>query len=624
MLTLYVSRWIWIGILGTIPLATLLGWSSREVWGGLLLVGVIFIVGLLDTLANRQLPRVRLPLTLVLFLVLLTTATITSTYRYASLVALLPYYAGAMLWALAQRHVTGIRRLGIATWVMIGCGAIFAGHALTQVPGLNNLEIGVSSTFGWKNALAGFLALVGPITVAQIALRSKRWPKAAAALALTIILSALFFTTSQAGWLALAVGITTVLVGVWLIQGRLPLQLLGWVALALAVSGAVIALILHLNAVANPASGLAATSLERLAWGVPSSADARLRYWETSANIMAAFPILGVGLGNFTTWYTHYFRQPWLYTISPHNYLIYLAVSGGLTTAAVLVWFLTTRMWYAWRWLMRLRSSPREPAELLRLGWLAGAAGLLIHGLFDLSLEIPAINLLWFLALGIGIPAAVSARAVTLSQGKNFLRLGVTLGLVMVTLLFLVADNRYQRALALTSTLGRVQERLALLRQSRQLMPLSANTAEAMAAARWDAVLEHVGNRQENMRQALAAALGAAELDPASAHRQWFLGRVYFLTMTRQQPAWPQVISHLEQAVRYDFHEPTYYRSLAEAYLRLGWTQKARGTLDTALALYPLNQLGKIFAGAAVYQQFGLKEKLEDLQRLRQLLPAEP
>lgn len=623
MLSQSYSRLIFLGLVALVPLATLLGWSSRDVWGGMLLAGVIFILGLLDTLENQQRPQARLPLTLVLFLILLTTATITSTYRYASLVALLPYFAGIMLWALAQRYTIDARRLHTISWVMIGSGALVAIHALIQVPALANLEVGVNSTFGWKNALAGFLALVGPLTVAQLGMGVKRWPKIMAALSLTLILSAMFFTTSQAGWLALAIGIAMVLAGAWFTQRRLPLPLLGWVALALAISGATITLMLHLNTAANPSSGLAATSLERLAWAVPSSADARLRYWETSGNIVARFPLLGAGLGNFATWYTHYFQEPWLYTISPHNYLIYLAASGGLATVAVFLWFLATRVRQAWRWLQIKKTIPLQRDKLLRLGWMAGAASLFIHGLLDLSLEVPAINLLWWLALGIGIPAAaVISQAPAAKRQNHWLQLGATAALIGLVFLMVVADNHYQRAVALAQQLGQVNERRTLLQQSQRLMPLSANTAEALAAAHWDAVLEHVGNRAENMRQDLAAAQRAAELDPASAHRQWFLGRAYFLTMTRQRPAWPQVIYHLEQAIKHDFHEPTYYRTLAEAYLRLGWTQKARETIDAALALYPFDQLGKIFAGGVIYEQLGLKEKLEELQRLRQLIPT--
>lgn len=624
MLSPSYSRLIFWGLLVLIPLASFLGWSSREVWGGMLLMGFVFIIGLLDALDNHlPQPQVRVPWTLVFFLALLTTATITSTYRYASLVALLPYFAGVMLWALAQRYVIDERRLHVFSWVMVGSAALIAIHALSQVPALANLEVGVGSTFGWKNALAGFLALVGPVTVAQLGATAKRWSKMTTAAALTAIFGALFFTTSQAGWLALVVGITVVVGGVWFTQRRFPLRLLGWVAVAMVASSALVTFMLHLNNLQNPASGLASTSLERLAWAVPASTDSRLRYWATSAPIIAAFPLFGVGLGNFTTWYTHSFSEPWLFTISPHNYLIYLATSGGALTAAVFLWFLATRAKHAWRWLQATRTLPRERAELLHIGWIAGATGLFIHGLLDLSLEVPAINLLWWLALGLGIPAATVTAHGNAPRLRHGLRLTATAALIGLVFLIILADNRYQRALALSSRLGQVNQRLTLLEQSQRLMPLSANTAEALAAAHWDAVLERVGNRADNMRQALAAAQQAAALDPASAHRQWFLGRTYFLTMTRPQPAWPQVLYHLEQAIRYDFHDPTYYRSLAEAYLRLGWGQKATATIDTALALYPVDQLGKIFAGSAIYLELGLKEKLEDLQRLRNRITPE-
>ena len=505
----------------------------------------------------------------------------------------------------------------LASFLLSGTAVAIAG--LTEVPQLGNLETGVAATMVWKNALAGYLALLTPLAVTAFALGLRRGGTIGVTIAAAVLTAAMFFTVSQAGWLSLGFGLALVFILVAWGMRTSVWPLLRGVMFTVLLSAAAITALLQAQGSKVTLDERTTPGIDRVAWNVPASANYRLRYWETSVDIAAASPWLGVGLGNFTPWYTRRFRDPWLYTVSPHNYLLSLAVTAGFLAAALFAAFVMSAATKTVRWLRQAKSV--EPARMiLAVGWASAAGALLAHGLVDLSLEVPAIHLLWWLSLGL-LYANVSANteAKTLRPPRQFGQGVLALGSLGATLLLLFADNWYQQAKTLPY-FGTVEKRIQLLRRSRTMMPLSADTAELLAETYWEAVLQHSGDRVTNQSAMLRMAQTAAALDPISAHRQWYLGYTYFRAQTRLQRDWPQIIAHFQQAIAYDFHDPTYYQSLAESYAATGRIAEALHTVDTALGLYPPLDLGRIVYGGLIYEQLGLKEKLASLQLLRERL----
>lgn len=626
MLSQSYSRLIFFGLIGFVPLATLLGWSSRTVWGGLLLAGVVFTFWFLDAVAGWNNIRSRLPRALILFAAAATVSTLTSTYHYPSLLGLLQIVAGLAIFDLARIHARTPNRQRMLMLCLVVSGTVVAAHALSQAPALHNLDLGVTSVFGWKNALAGFLAFIGPLTLAGLATPYRRWVKIVYSLALALILAAIFFTVSQAGWLALGIGIAAMIVGLTWTGRRLPRSAVGYLGISILLAAILVTVQMPATNPGAPAAPDTLATAARLAKEVPQSANARLQYWQTSLDVAAQFPIFGVGLGNFVTWYQHEFREPWLYTVSPHNYFIYLLVSVGGIAALALAWFLLHTGIRTWSW-FRTEISKRATTDsaLLGLAWAVAAASLLLHSSLDVSLEVPSIALLWWLVLGVlSTYVENTTIARTHSLTAHTLRLSGTVVCLAATMWLLVADNRYQRAEIARGEPGQLKNAIGLLEQSRRLMPWSANTHEALAFAYWDAVLTRAGDRSTNLALALQSAQHAEQLDPFSAHRQWILGTIYLYVHTPAAPYQPQALYHLQQAIVYDFHDPTYYIALTRAYQRFGLHAKARQTVDAGLALYPPGEIGKIVAGAEIYEQFGLREKLQELQWLRQYSEEKP
>ena len=115
-------------------------------------------------------------------------------------------------------------------------------------------------------------------------------------------------------------------------------------------------------------------------------------------------PLLGVGLGNVETAYPHYQSYP-CGTWVDHAYNDYVEAGAetGLVGALPIVSAIVLFLCLAFRdW----KNPFRSHAGWVRLGAAIGCCGLLVHGLADFNLHIPA-NAAWFAVLA-GIAATKS------------------------------------------------------------------------------------------------------------------------------------------------------------------------------------------------------------------------
>jgi O-antigen ligase len=126
----------------------------------------------------------------------------------------------------------------------------------------------------------------------------------------------------------------------------------------------------------------------------PSSG--RLHFWQTTLQIIAANPFLGVGLNAFGVAFTRYDTWSGFYRVEQaHNeYLQILAEAGvvGLLLAAAFIYFLFRRGWQVF-------TTTRDPFRRgVCLGAMAACFGILIHSIFDFPLRTPS-NFLTFLII---------------------------------------------------------------------------------------------------------------------------------------------------------------------------------------------------------------------------------
>jgi O-antigen ligase len=138
------------------------------------------------------------------------------------------------------------------------------------------------------------------------------------------------------------------------------------------------------------------------------SDDLRLTLWDAAERMIRDAPILGLGLGTFTPAYTLYATSVQA-TIVDKAHNDYLELAAGWGLPAALAW------WAMILWVTILCVRGIFVRRRDRVFPLLGVGATLlvgIHSIFDFSLQIPAIAVLYAALLGLGVAQAFPARLV--------------------------------------------------------------------------------------------------------------------------------------------------------------------------------------------------------------------
>jgi tetratricopeptide (TPR) repeat protein len=250
------------------------------------------------------------------------------------------------------------------------------------------------ATFALTNSLAGFLApwLFVAMGIAVIVGRdrSPTWPRAAAGVALAVLIMAgcFFLTKSRTAWLAVAGGMALLAWREW--RGS---RGFGWRIPALA-GAAMIAVVVGVFL----AGGLDREVISES----PKSLRYRLEYWQATAAMIHDHPWWGVGVGNFQDHYTVYKLPQASETIAdPHNFLLEIWATAGLPAFLALLAVFVCLAWRAFR-----RDGHASQVSLGANGVFAVYAG----ALAGLVLALP-------LGLAVGFPLDVSLVVVGVPLG---------------------------------------------------------------------------------------------------------------------------------------------------------------------------------------------------------------
>ncbi len=167
--------------------------------------------------------------------------------------------------------------------------------------------------------------------------------------------------------------------------------------------------------------GNVAGHVENLVDGTDMSALLRAEVWNDTASIIKAFPGMGIGLGGFETAFT-YFKSNDIQMnfFQPENDYLYILAEGGVigfSLAAAFMVFYFIETWGKFR----KRTDPFSRS--VYAGSVAGLAGLLLHGLVDTSLHMPAILFSCSALLGLGyVSVSVRFKYTTESEKEKYLR----------------------------------------------------------------------------------------------------------------------------------------------------------------------------------------------------------
>ncbi len=395
-----IQRLAFFGLLVFAPLAS--GATSRwafciSVWLGTLAISAM----LMKRLWQHQslLPRTPLSFPLAVLLLLAFASLFTSIYPAASGWALvrLALYASTFYLTL---DIMASRKETEQLLLLIFClGAFLASFGFVKYAGgpvpsfwVNSgtgIESQLTATFYNHNHLAGYLEIVFSLGLGLLLLDRPIFHPLLWSFLLLLILSALFFSMSRGGWIAVLVASGLMLTIAALKRGLRPQKA------AVIVSAFV--LIAGFSFLGSNAMIDRLESLKNL--DEPNIAAIRIPVWAGCLRLIGAHPWLGTGLGTF----------PWSFpAVRPaglgwrfreaHNDYLQIVTELGLPVLLPLLWGLCLLFRSAFQNLHEDQSGKFRIG--VTLGALGGIAAILVHSLFDFNIQITSNGVLFSVLVG--------------------------------------------------------------------------------------------------------------------------------------------------------------------------------------------------------------------------------
>ncbi len=257
---------------------------------------------------------------------------------------------------------------------------------------------------------AGYLGMIFPLALASTvypsivtASRPSLTMRIVCALASFVIFVAMVLSLSRAGWMSILLGPTIMFMLVArsrLSEGELvsPRARIG--GLRLALGSVAIGLALALVVIGPDARTVTTERFQNSVAGT-NPFSARFMAWQGGANIIRDFPIVGIGLGDWSEIFARYQPPPWteLFFNEAHNDYIQWVAETGLIGASLLLWF----VWATIRDLRSRRSSLPPLAVPIFAAIIAGLVSMCMIEFFDFDLRIPASAFLFAVMIGLAI-----------------------------------------------------------------------------------------------------------------------------------------------------------------------------------------------------------------------------
>ena len=211
-------------------------------------------------------------------------------------------------------------------------------------------------TFTLTNSLAAFLSpwLVCAVGIVALEWRNsekRRWLVAAGLISALLIAGCWLLTKSRTAWVA-----TGLALGVLVVYGRRSGRRPDWRVILALGSGGVLSFLFAL--VAGGFDLLVITESSK-------SLLYRAQYWQSTARMIADYPWLGCGTGNFQQYYTAYKLPMASESVrDPHNFLLEVWATAGTPTFLAFVAVLGSFAWQTWRGLVHRPHAPAMSSQV--------------------------------------------------------------------------------------------------------------------------------------------------------------------------------------------------------------------------------------------------------------------
>lgn len=401
-----------------------------------------------------------------------------------------------------------------------------------------------------KNHFAGYLEIIIPLSLVKAMTLSRREGKALFWFMAAVMVAALFFSLSRGGVLGFSVSMVVfALLAYFFLSSRRALISLAAVFL--------IAVVLLGYIGSEPVVNRLATMTKMTEVG---DVQSRVQVWKETWNIFADYPLVGTGLGTFSSIFPSYQGEKYrvFFTHAENDYLQTLGELGltGFLALITLVALILARLSRT----LRLSESPRT--KTIVIGVLSCTSALAVHSFSDFNLHIPSNALAMVAALALGFSLTESGK------GSPYTRLS-PFGL-----------NTY-RVLALMLSLG-----LIFIIAREGLGWLYFRGYQKMEAAGLKSGPDSISSRRIALLEAAAGWSGL------NGQYQYLLGRHYFWLAGRPglegetRKRWlAKAADRIGRAVMLEPANGWYHQGLGWVYSTLGEEKAALRQMEMALAL---------------------------------------
>jgi O-antigen ligase len=311
-----------------------------------------------------------------------------SQYKYETWLSVLLYAAYGVLLFLTAQFLRTKRHFRMVAWMLSGFGILLALFAITQDLTSGGLLYWVrqprngGAIYGPyvnRNHYAGMMEMLFmfPLTLSMSGLVSDG-KRLLLAFGGSLMAASIVFSQSRAGMVVL-------LLQVLLLSGFMAHRRQGHRASRI---------ILMLAPISLLAWWLGNSGIVHR-WSEASAAD-RLPIWRDVVSMILHKPLLGFGLGNFSTAFPP-FRSVYssLFVNAAHNDYLQVVSETGIIGGAALLWLIFALYRHG---LPQTRSWHQNWVACVRLAAIAGCTGIVLHSFVDFNLQIPA-NAAMFLVL---------------------------------------------------------------------------------------------------------------------------------------------------------------------------------------------------------------------------------
>jgi len=462
------------------------------------------------------------------------------------------------------------------------------------LPGVE--EFRAYSTFYQSDAFAGYLLLVIPLIICLSCGNFSFWPRVSFMVLGVIFISSLYLTQSRGGWLCF---IITLLVIIWGMRKKEPLLVVFKTVFFVVFSFIFVFFLPAGGDLSTPVTEI--TQKATTVGNLLHSSFARLHFWIGGVKIALAYPVTGIGLGNFGRLYPQFQEEIYYFSHYAHNYYAQMAAETGIVGFIFFMLLVFAILFIGFKLLFRGDLECQESSTpsnfisdlafkntyVISTGLFCGLLASMMHSFIDVDWNFPAIPHLFWVEAGllcVFAESVVNLKPLKLFGDNRFLLnfAKIFTGLFLLFTLFLYycfwqGEIFEDKAKALQEA-NRERDSFVYMEEASRWDPMNAEYHRGIGKLAFG--FYKTDNKVDYLDFAIAKLEQAVYLDPYKAAVHSDLGYYYLEKYYMNEKKYlDKAREQLELSLKNDpVNYPQFYTTLGQIYIYEGKNKEAEET----------------------------------------------